>query len=121
MYNRRFWFYPVSEYDFWRAHPLLPEIGKQKNLFIFRVFTVNFKAFTENFSVFIYINRKFYGVIWKILTFYGICDIILYEGEGNIPEKINKKFTKWKRYYHDNSNLLVRCNVDQLDQASRDL
>lgn len=63
MYNRRFGVYPVSEDDFWYIRPLLPEIGKQKNLFIFRAFAENFKAFTENFSVFIYINRKFYGLI----------------------------------------------------------
>lgn len=63
MYKRRFRAHPVSEDDFWRAHPLLPEIGKQKNLFIFKAFTENFKAFTENFSVFIYRNRKFYGII----------------------------------------------------------
>ena len=44
MYERRFRVYPISEDDFWCARPLLPEIGKQKNLFIF-------KAFTENFSV----------------------------------------------------------------------
>lgn len=53
MYNRRFRVYPVSEDDFWYIRPLLPEIGKQKNLFIFKAFTENFKAFTENFSAFI--------------------------------------------------------------------